>query len=140
MEAKWKYNKAVSELRNEGQQQRIWDNLERYRNEQPVIDLECQLAEKLVDTKVVGALEYKGFMSLQCLMVIDATLSMPGATLEAEYQRRINIINAMIAFCPVEEGRPSQSRCRPVPDDDEPVLLPNGNNISQTRPRLLCAK
>jgi len=127
MEAKRKYNKAVCELRNEKQRQRnrrIRENLERYRNEQPVIDLECQLAGKLVDTKVMGALEHKGSMPPQHLTVIDATLSMPGATLEAEYQRRINAINAMTAFCPVEEGRPmprsSQSRCRPVPDNDEP--------------------
>ena len=72
-----------------------------------MIDLECQLAGKLVDTKVMGALEHKGLMPPQHLMVIDTTLSMPGATLEAEYQRWINAINAMTAFCPVEEGRPT---------------------------------
>jgi hypothetical protein len=126
MEAKRRYNKAVRELRNEKQRQRnrrVRENLERYRNEQPVIDLERQLAGKLVDTKVMGSLEHKGFMPPQHLMVIDATLTMPGATLEAEYQRRINAINAMTAFCPVEEGRPTprpiQSCRRPVPDDDE---------------------
>ncbi|ODM16216.1 hypothetical protein SI65_08215 [Aspergillus cristatus] len=110
MEAKRKYNKA--------------ENLEQYRNEQPVIDLECQLAGKLVDTKVMGALEHKSFMPLQHLMVIDATLSMPGATLEAEYQHQINMINVMTVLCPIEEGQPmpqpSQSCCRPVPDNDEP--------------------
>ncbi|OJJ81342.1 uncharacterized protein ASPGLDRAFT_38125 [Aspergillus glaucus CBS 516.65] len=73
MEAKQKYNKA--------------ENLEWYQNEQPMINLECQLAGKLVDTKVMGALEHKGCMPPQHLTVIDATLSMPGATLEAEYQR-----------------------------------------------------
>ena len=89
-----------------------------------MIDLERQLAGKLVDIKVMGTLEHKGFMPPQHLMVIDATLTMPGATLEAEYQRRINATNAMTAFCPVEEGRPTprpiQSCCRPVPDDDKP--------------------
>ncbi|OJJ89076.1 uncharacterized protein ASPGLDRAFT_30803 [Aspergillus glaucus CBS 516.65] len=67
MEAKRKYNKAVRELCNEKQRQRnrrIRENLERYRNEQPVIDLERQLTGKLVDTKVMGALEHKGFMPL----------------------------------------------------------------------------
>ena len=127
MEAKRRCNKAVRELRNEKQRQRnrrVRENLNRYRNEQPVIDLERQLAGKLVDTKVMDTLEHKGFMPPQHLMVIDATLTIPGATLEAEYQRRINAINAMTAFCPVEEGRPTprpiQSRRRPVPDDDEP--------------------
>ena len=43
------------------------------------------------------------------LMVIDTMLTMPGATLEAEYQRRINAINAVTAFCGVEEGRPTPS-------------------------------
>ncbi|KAL2810116.1 hypothetical protein BDW59DRAFT_155642, partial [Aspergillus cavernicola] len=127
MEAKRRYNIALRELRNEKQRQRnrrIRENLKRYRNEQPVIDLERQLAGKLVITKVMDTLEHKGSMAPQHLMVIDTMLTMPGATLEAEYQRRINTINAMTAFCPVEEGRPtprpSQSRRRPVPDDDEP--------------------
>ena len=127
MEAKRRYNKAVRELRNEKQRQRnrrVRENLKRYRNEQPVIDLERQLAGKLVDTKVMDTLEHKSFMPPQHLMVIDATLTMPGTTFEAEYQRRINAINAMTAFCPVEEGRPTprpiQSCRRPVPDDDEP--------------------
>lgn len=57
MEAKRKYNKAVCELHNEKQRQwnqQTWENLEQYRNEQPVVDLECQLAGKLVDTKTMS--------------------------------------------------------------------------------------
>jgi hypothetical protein len=126
IEAKRRYNKAVCELRNEKQRQRnrrIRENLERYRNEQPVIDLERQLAGKLVDTKVMGALEHKGSMSSQHLMVVDTMLTVPGATLEAEYQRRIDAINAGTAFCSVEEGRPTpratQSRRLSASDDDE---------------------
>lgn len=125
MEAKRKYNKAVRELRNEKQRQRnrrIRENLERYRNEQPVIDLERQLAGKLVDTKVMDTLEHTGFMPPQHLKVIDAVLTIPGATLEAEYQRRINAINAMTAFCPVGEGRPiprTQPCRRPLPDAND---------------------
>jgi Protein of unknown function (DUF3435) len=124
VEAKQRYDKTVRELRNEKQRQRnrrIRENLERYKNEQPVIDLELQLAGKLVDTKVMEALEHKGFMPPEHLMVIDTMLTMPGATLEAEYQRRINAINAVTVFCGVEEGRPTprpaQSRRRPATDD-----------------------
>ncbi|KAL4864645.1 hypothetical protein BDV12DRAFT_175830 [Aspergillus spectabilis] len=105
-----RYNKAVYELRNKKQQQRnqrIQENLELYQNKQPVIDLEQQLAGKLVDTKVIDALEHKGSMPPQHLIMIDVMLSMPGATLEAEFQRRINVINAMTVFCPVEEGQPT---------------------------------
>lgn len=125
IEAKQRYKIAGRELRNEKQRQRnrrIRENLERYRKEQPVIDIEQQLAGKLVNRKVMDILEHKSLMPPQHLAVIDATLTMPGTTLEAEYQRRINAINAMIAFCPVEEGRPiprtTHSRRRPVPDDD----------------------
>ncbi|QVM09758.1 hypothetical protein D8B26_004417 [Coccidioides posadasii str. Silveira] len=49
-------------------------------------------------------------------------------SLEAEYRRRINTINAGVAFCGVEEGRLSrpstQSRGRPVPPDDDDVISP----------------
>ncbi|KAL4899407.1 hypothetical protein BDW74DRAFT_163598 [Aspergillus multicolor] len=126
METKRRYNIAVRELRNEKQRQRnrrIRENLEHYRNEQPVIDLERQLAGKLVNTKVMDTLEHKSSMAPQHLALIDAMLTMPGTTLEVEYQRRIDAINAMTAFCPVEEGRPtprtSQSCRRPVPDNDD---------------------
>ncbi|KAL4861379.1 hypothetical protein BDV12DRAFT_208062 [Aspergillus spectabilis] len=102
IEAKRRYNKAICELRNEKQRQ----------------------SGKLVDTKVMDALEHKGFMPPQHLIMINAMLTMPGATIEAELQRRINAINAMAAFCPVEEGRPMPRNiqsCRwPVPDDNEP--------------------
>jgi Protein of unknown function (DUF3435) len=49
VKAKTRLNKATRELRNKKQRQqnrRIRENLERYKNEQPVIDLELQLAGK----------------------------------------------------------------------------------------------
>ncbi|KAJ1715650.1 hypothetical protein NYO67_2123 [Aspergillus flavus] len=99
------------------------ENLEWYKNEQPVIDLERQLAGKLVDTGVTDALERKGFMSPQQMLMIDAILSLPGTIQEAEYERRIQAINAVTAFCGVEEGRPTrrptQSCRQPLPDDDQ---------------------
>ncbi|PGH03429.1 hypothetical protein AJ80_08677 [Polytolypa hystricis UAMH7299] len=126
-DAKSAHNGAVRELRNEKQRQRnqqIRENLERYKNEQPVIDLERQLAGRLVDTKVMDTFEHKGFMPLEHLMFVDSMLTMPGTTIGAEYRRRINTINAGVAFCGVEEGRPwcrrAQSRSQPVPDDDDP--------------------
>lgn len=100
-----------------------------------MIDLEWQLAGKLVDTKIVGALGHKGFMPLQHLTVNNATLSMPDATLEAEYQCRINAINVITALCPVERGavtrQPSQSRSRPVPDIDEPCPAKRQQQFSE---------
>jgi len=58
-------------------------------------------------------------MTLQHMMLIDTVLTLPGATIEAEYQRRIAAINAVIAFCDVMEGaptRPGPSRKHPATD------------------------
>jgi hypothetical protein len=75
----------------------------------------------------MGALEHRGFMPLEYLTVIDTILTKLGATIEAEYQRRINVINALTAFCCVEEGRPTpqpiQSLRRPAANND-PSPLP----------------
>ncbi|KAL4958922.1 DUF3435 domain-containing protein [Aspergillus stella-maris] len=96
-------------FRNEWQRQRnrlVRENLERYKNEQPVIDSERQLAGKLLDGEVKGALERTGYMTPQHMILIDTILTIPGSTVEKEYQRRIAAIHAVIAFCDVEEGPP----------------------------------
>ncbi|EDN03055.1 predicted protein [Histoplasma mississippiense (nom. inval.)] len=64
-EAKSEHNKATCELHNKKQRQRnrqICENLEHYKNEQSVIDLERQLAGKLVDIKVMDTFEHEAFM------------------------------------------------------------------------------
>ncbi|KAB8069060.1 hypothetical protein BDV29DRAFT_183512 [Aspergillus leporis] len=106
-----RYSRAQRVFRNEWQRQRnrlVRENLERYKNEQPVIDTERQLAGKVVDEEVMGALERTGYMTPQHMILIDTVLTMPGSTVEKEYQRRITAINAVIAFCDVEEGSPTR--------------------------------
>lgn len=79
-----KYQRALRELRNEKQWQRnrlVRENLERYKNEQPVIDSERQLAGKMVDEEAMGALEQTRYMTLQHMMLIDTILTMPGTTI-----------------------------------------------------------
>ncbi|KAL6229582.1 hypothetical protein BDW75DRAFT_235086 [Aspergillus navahoensis] len=86
---------------------------------QPIIDPERQLAGKLVDTKVMDALEHKGFMPPQHLVMIDAMLTMSGATIEAELQHQIN------------DG-PHLDLSNPAAGlylMTNPTLLPNGNSI-----------
>ncbi|KAJ5566729.1 uncharacterized protein N7459_010111 [Penicillium hispanicum] len=61
----------------------ILQNLERYKNEQPVVDSERQLSGKVVDEEVM---------------------------VKKEYERRIAAINAVIAVCDAEEGAPSRPR------------------------------
>ena len=53
------YDRSVKQLRNEKRRQKhrlIRENPERYKNEQPVIDSERQLAGKVVNKGVMGAL------------------------------------------------------------------------------------
>lgn len=69
-----------------------------------MIDSERQLAGKVVDEEVIEALQRNGYMTPQHMMLIDTILTIPGTTVEAEYQRRIAAINAVVAFCDVEEG------------------------------------
>ncbi|KAH8431666.1 uncharacterized protein LDX57_009321 [Aspergillus melleus] len=52
----------------------------------------------------MGTLERTGYMTPQHMLLIDTILTMPGSTIEKEYQRRISAINAVIAFCDVEKG------------------------------------
>jgi hypothetical protein len=71
-----------------------------------VIDCKRQLARKFLDDEVKGALERTGYITPQYIILLDIILSMPGATIKKEYQRRITAINTVIAFCDVEEGLP----------------------------------
>ncbi|EAW11473.1 uncharacterized protein ACLA_091710 [Aspergillus clavatus NRRL 1] len=111
LRATQRHSRAQRVARNEWQRQRnrlVRENLERYKNEQPVIDSERQLAGKVVDEEVMGALERTGYMTPQHMTLIDTLLTMPGPTVEKEYQRRIAAINAIITFCDVEEGSPTK--------------------------------
>ncbi|KAJ5730173.1 uncharacterized protein N7483_004681 [Penicillium malachiteum] len=122
IESKERYDISIRDLRNKKQQQRnqqIRENLEQYRNEQPVINLKRQLTGKLVNTKVIDTLEHKTSITSQHLALINTILTIPGATLEEE----INTINAITVFCSVEEGRPTprtrQSYRRPLSGDGD---------------------
>ncbi|KAF9883337.1 hypothetical protein FE257_003553 [Aspergillus nanangensis] len=109
--ANQRYQRAQREFRNEWQRQRnrlVHENLERYKNEQPVIDSERQLSGKLVNEEVIGPLERTGYITPHHILLINTILTIPGSTIEKEYQRRISAINAVIAFCDVEEGSPTR--------------------------------
>jgi hypothetical protein len=74
-------------LRNEKQRQQNRlkrENLERYKREQPVIDSERQLSGKVVDKEVLGVLQRTGPIARKHLLLLDAVLTMPEATVEAE--------------------------------------------------------
>ncbi|KAJ5263947.1 hypothetical protein N7478_011552 [Penicillium angulare] len=123
------FQHSVRQLRNEKRRQKhrlIRENLERYKEEQPVIDSERQLAGKVVDEEVMGALQRTGYMTPQHMTLIDSVLTMPGKTVEKETERRIAAINAVIAVCDAEEGAPSRPppQKRPVDAVDVPAAAP----------------
>lgn len=102
-----KYHKALRVLRSEKQRARVKlkrDILKRYQEEQPPVDIERQLTGKVVDGEVRGVLERSDYMTPEHLILIDAVLSLPPSSPEAELQRRITAIHAVKAYCGVEEG------------------------------------
>lgn len=90
--AEEQYDRSVKQLRNEKSRQRhllIRENLERYKNGQPVIDSKRQLSGKMVDEDIKIALENTGYMTPQHMMLIDTALTMPSKTIEKEYECQI---------------------------------------------------
>jgi len=104
-----KYRKACRRVENEKKRQRrllLVDIVDCFKKEQPVKDSERQLSGKVVDEDTRGALERSDQMTPEQLHLIDAILTLPEATFEKECQRRIAAINAVTAYCGVEEGQP----------------------------------
>jgi len=102
-----RYRKVKKRLTSERARQRrllLLDIVDRYKKEQPVIDSERQLSGRVVDEDVRGALERSDHMTPEQLLLIDAVLTLPETSLEKECQRRITAINAVTAYCGVEEG------------------------------------
>ena len=69
-----------------------------------MIDSKQQLTGKAVDEEVMSTLQQSGYMTIQHLTLIDIILPLPGSIIEEELQRRIAAINALTAFCSVEDG------------------------------------
>jgi hypothetical protein len=102
--AQIRYQLVIRKLRNEKQWQRsqlVRESLEQYKNKQPIIDNKQQLSRKIVD-KVIRALQRTKYMTPQHITLINNILTMPGTTIKAEYQRQIAAINALVAFCDIE--------------------------------------
>lgn len=119
------YKEALRQLKNEKQRQRnkrIKENLKRYREEQPVIDMQSQLAGMELDTDDLETTEGLGNLSELHRAWVGSIVTVPGKTLEAEYQRRITSIDTGVAFCSAAEGKPTYRPRRPrrwiIPDED----------------------
>jgi hypothetical protein len=78
---------------------------EKYEKEEPVRIIERQLAGVKVDTMSKVASYFSDDTLPEHRRLIETMiLAPPGATLEAERQRRNDAINAVTAYCKIEEG------------------------------------
>ncbi|KAH8710290.1 hypothetical protein GQ44DRAFT_714462 [Phaeosphaeriaceae sp. PMI808] len=99
-----KYKALTSKINRERQRRRhalLQDVKERWEFEQPVRDVERQLAGiEIKDELEVG----HGALLPAQKELIDAILARPGLTLEEEFGRRNTAISAVMRYCGIEEG------------------------------------
>ncbi|EGE80241.2 hypothetical protein BDDG_03182 [Blastomyces dermatitidis ATCC 18188] len=104
---------AQRRLNNDKQHARVKlkrEKLQRYNEEQPVIDSRRQLEGQIVDEAMKSVLERTEYMMPEMIVLIDALLTLPRDSWDAEQQRRINAINAITSYCGVQEGSLRQYR------------------------------
>jgi uncharacterized protein DUF3435 len=103
------YKKLEKRIRSEKQRLRdilLADIQERYEREGPVRVIERQLSGIKID-KQPKVMSYFSENTLpeQRRLIEAIMLAPPGATLDEEVKRRNNAINAVTAYCKIEEGR-----------------------------------
>lgn len=143
-----KRDKSIKRLRNEKQRQRrlhLTKIQEEYDQEQPVRDSAQQLSGKAIDGDVRDALKHSGNMMPEHLCLVDAIMTLPETSWEKEIERRIRAINAVTAYCGVEEDRTygtrsSERAASSEPDETRPeAALDQALRAVQTEKRpLIC--
>ncbi|KAF1935665.1 hypothetical protein EJ02DRAFT_484092 [Clathrospora elynae] len=99
-----KYRALASKLSQERQRQQhalLWDIKERWEFEQPMCDVERQLAG--LETKDNPELVHNVMLPAQGELA-NLVLSKPGTTIEEEMDRRNGAICAVTLYCGIEEG------------------------------------
>jgi hypothetical protein len=110
------YKELSRQINNERQCQRhalLKDVQDTWDKEQPVIDIERQLSGLKFNEDVNTNLESLDDKPLEQKRLIATVMTLPAATLEDEMRRRNAAINAITAYCKVEEGgcdSPSRKR------------------------------
>ncbi|KAI9889389.1 MAG: hypothetical protein M1814_005325 [Vezdaea aestivalis] len=106
--SRWKqYERLGQEITNERQRLRYalrqsirkgWDT------EQALIDIERQLSGGGFEKELKMQLESSVELTPEHKRLIETIMSLPGSTIEEEIDRRNSAINAIAAYCTVEEG------------------------------------
>jgi hypothetical protein len=110
------YKELSRQINNERQCQRhalLKDVQDTFDKEQPVIDIERQLSGLKFNEDVKTNLESLDDKPPEQKHLIATVMTLPAATLEDEMRRRNAAINAITAYCKVEEGgcdSPSRKR------------------------------
>jgi hypothetical protein len=128
-----KYQALNRKINQERQRQRhalLQDVKDRWEYEQPVRDVEQQLAGTEIKNDLQGR---HGALLPAQKELVDAILAPPGVTLEEEVRRRNAAISAVMRYCGIEEGgmhpsRPKRSSVRitlPGKSQDDVRLDPN---------------
>jgi hypothetical protein len=135
------YSKLEKHINSEKQRLRrelLKEIQERYEREGPVQEIERQLSDIKVEedrTREISSLFSDETLPEQRRLIETLILAPPGANYEEEVQRRNNAINAITAYCKIEEGPTSRlrksgvGRAKPIAKnrrdlDDENILSP----------------
>ncbi|KAK1989918.1 C2H2 finger domain-containing protein, partial [Colletotrichum falcatum] len=124
------YKDAQREIRNEKLRLRreLMQHIKhQWTDKQAVDDVECQLrGDDFAKPAVTDTDCPQGPAQMRLLAALTAPLT---TTLEGQYQRRDNAINAVSAYCLVQEGC-TRRRPRPISKDSLPKTPPNESEVS----------
>lgn len=107
-------NRAINNTRQRERAARLKQIREEWEQEQPVIDIERQLAGAKFTDDVRTQLDHSIQMLPQQKCMIETLLTLPGQSLEEEVSRRNKAIQAVIEHCNVEEGGTVRRNHRPA--------------------------
>ncbi|KAF2875770.1 hypothetical protein BDV95DRAFT_626203 [Massariosphaeria phaeospora] len=102
-------NRTINQARQRLRHALLQEIKERWKYEQPVRDVEQQLAG-IEASDVAAVMKTRDAMLPVQKVLVDAVLAQPGTTLEEEVSRRNRAIRAVMDYCGIEEGGRSSSR------------------------------
>ncbi|KAL9580150.1 MAG: hypothetical protein Q9212_004664 [Teloschistes hypoglaucus] len=103
---------------------------ERYKKEQPVIDIQRQL--KGFPVAEQEALEAAGYVFAERVHAIDALFTFATSSTEQECQRRVTAINALIALCKKQESQGFRRRKANIKVIEEQTSVSPPPSLSET--------
>ena len=105
---------------------------ERYKKEQLVIDIQRQLKGlSIAEQEAFQATEY---VFEERIHVIDALFIFVTSSIEEECQRRVTVINALIALCKKQQSQGFRRRRADIKVKEKQISISSSSNLSETLP------